>query len=299
MPVIAFQIAQQDFERKKQSLQHSFSNDWTLVNNKFGKPTQNIKIESARNRELASLHQKYAGMANKLRTEYESLDRSFRNIDVMTQNNLITGNPEELKLRLMMPSEANKFLRQPEEKTPVQQFSELSQHEQRIKSDLERFEVRAQPEYIQEHRWFKPSFTERRLYSSGGNEVFTKTDRVIEKNGEQVYETRPATKDELRNWALLTKELKKVSQLKQDILSSDHFASRMQRAAYQSNRMVGGGTLDKDVLLTKNEQHGALPPYLPSSKKVLDETTAEKILNEVDGNPDKARQIAIERGYEF
>ena len=142
MPINAFQLAQKEFDRNKSELQQSFESEWTLVNNKYGPRSNNSRIETARSKELAGLHQSFQQKANEISDKHKSTINQFQVVDSLAQAGSLTGNPEELKLRLIMPSEANKFLKEPEKpKSEVQQFSELSGHEQRIRRGLEQFEA--------------------------------------------------------------------------------------------------------------------------------------------------------------
>lgn len=112
-----------------------------------------------------------------------------------------------------------------------------------------------------------------------------------EKAGKVVKTRRNATIEEIRQWASLTEEERRLTEAMQSMLKSDPMAARVRLAAAQSPRMLNAGTFAG--VATSGPVGGK------TVTRQIDPATARAIYEEVGGDVVKARELARQRGFRF
>lgn len=304
MAMTARDLVNSRMQQEQQQLQAAFNRQWNMVNRRFGPPTRNPSVEAARQRALSSLHQKFVNRANSMLGKYDEQFQSFNEIDQMVEQGLITGvNPEELKMRSVLPQDVEQAVFPGEEEVeeapdPISEYGRFSTMRSRVQRELEDFEV-AGPRPPGTHSVDRrmPDFLLRKSAESYddpggvGNRVFKRQIIGYDKQDNPVYERVPAKGDELRRWAELTEQEREITEAMRGIEQSDAMASRIRMAATGSRRMLNGGTF-------ASKATGA-PAKQKREVKQLTPELALQIYNEAGGDPRRAEELARQRGYRF
>jgi hypothetical protein len=251
MTLTASQLLEQRMTKDKQDMETSFQHEVSIANRRFGPVSQNPNIETARIRALTGLRQKYQAKADKLISDYEERTRSWEEIDTMAaQGQLGVTNPEELKMRSVMPPEVEKamFPKPEEGEDPVAEYGKLSTQLERVEKALGRFEAEA-PSSIRTHRRgvgrLAPfPFASRKVEVPGGGTLVTSEeyDPTADKGkGKVVKVRRRATREELEEWASLTEHQRQLREAIAGIRKSEPMAARLRLAAVRSPRMGNAG----------------------------------------------------------
>ena len=236
MPLTAQELLNQRLERDKAEMQRAFEQQWDLTNRRFGPATNNPRIEEARQRALSSLDEEFTTRAQKLLDFYSEKAQGQSEIQQLVKEGRLTPDAgEEAAQRMLMPPEVEKRVF-PEEQT----FEQLEAKRATIRNRLERFELgrinergkfKTEPARIklgprsELKRGLVPwPFRGHNYADVPAQGLYIKEKVWDEKEGKYVEQHRPATKEEMQNYARLK--------------YMDVSAARMQTAAWRSSRML-------------------------------------------------------------
>jgi len=275
MALTAAQILEQRMARDRRDGQAELNSQWDSINRQYGPISRDSKREAARQRALSDLDRRHQAKASALTKKYKDQMDSFSEIDAMAQQGMLAGsNPEELKMRQVMPAAVAKAAFPTSEDAeeapdPLAEYGKFHTQRQRVRSSLREFEtVGARPKgtFNVESGWHAPwafDKNKRRDYIDPGGVGSRPMKRYVagyetdEETGRErpVYKHREATPDEIREWAELTEEDRRLTKAMSGIQRSDPMASRIRLAAIKSSRMGNARTFaDKTLGSTPREE---------------------------------------------
>lgn len=294
MALTAAQILEQRMARDKNDTQMAFQTQWDSINRQYGPVSRDPKRETARQRALKSVHSQFQERATSLVKKYKDQMASFGEIDAMAQQGMLAGsNPEELKMRQVMPAAVAKAAFPTPEGVeeapdPLAEYGKFHTQRQRVRSSLGKFEnVGARP---------KDTFSQGRKFNWYGGEKRTAkfTDpggvgsrpmikeasgfKTDEKTGDErtVYNYREATPAEIREWAELTEADRALTAKMSELRNSEPYAVRMTLAALKSPRMGGARDRIDNALRGGAQQAPALSP--DEEAKAMSEEELQRIM---------------------
>ena len=293
-------------QQEQQALQQSFSQEWSIVNNRFGPVTNNPRLERARKNALSRLHQEFIGKVSALGAKYRS------------------GAQEIMESQVGI-----------EESNVFKEYGEYHRQLGNIHEELKEFEV-AEPVSVPKRSLKKRAAEIAGMVASPASAAYTLAashkrssekaeieresaagKRVYKRRiegytepggfGDPIYRRVRATDEELERYEDLKSQRDELRSALERLRESEPMASRIRRAHLASPRSGSAGSfVDKAVGEQKPDTYPGVSPApigtpqaVQKSKTLrkLDLLTAAKIRDEAGGDLAKAEEIAKSRGY--
>ena len=231
------------------------------------------QVQSALGSELQKVKSRWESKKEQVMGKYRPKLMAMQEVDSMSQSGLLGGDPDMIKARMVLPPEVYSQIKGNKPDDPQKEYggleSELKSIESRIKQD---FEVIAPDTEI--------AGTSRKTLIRGkekpgtgvmrqGPEVLVKSGMSIglDNRGNEIYETRPATREESQRWAMLEARRRDIKRRQQEIGSQMLGASRLQRAVLPKDS--GAGTFGQKAV------SAAPTPPKPREIRVIQKSTGQ------------------------